>query len=147
MAEMSGVFHETQTASPRRRRFLPCADHHQVVQEARARFLFLHLGPSRRPGPTFPLESVAPSHRSWGEFRCEVERQLLDRHRESSKTCDARKRDSELFEVEMLRCNFPPVQIPPPELVHRQIQRTNQIPGSYNCERSPFKPLLFKVAR
>lgn len=51
-------------------KFLPCSDHHQVVEKARAHFLFLHLGlttsrMSRHPGSMFPLESVVPFHHNW----------------------------------------------------------------------------------
>lgn len=52
--------HELQTLLPR-------SDHHQVVQKARAHFLFLHFYwtkscPSRHSVSTLPLELVVGSH-------------------------------------------------------------------------------------
>lgn len=48
---------------------VPCSDHHQVVQEARAHFLFLHLGlrtscASAHLGSMLPVESVLHSKNS-----------------------------------------------------------------------------------
>lgn len=48
---------------------VPCSDHHQVVQEARAHFLFLHLGlrtscASAHLGSMLPVESVLHSQNS-----------------------------------------------------------------------------------
>lgn len=69
-------------------KFVPCSDHHQVVQEARAHFLFLHLGltascTSAHLGSVLPVESVVPSHHS-----CRAsggKRRLLAVHRGSWK--------------------------------------------------------------
>lgn len=97
-------------------KLVPCSDHHQVVQEARAHFLFLHLGlttscTSAHLGCVLAVESVVPSHRS--RRASGGKSSLLAAHRSGwkiNKTCkDIRERCIQL-ELEQV-ASFPPPKI------------------------------------